>query len=334
MVKVSFIVPVYNAEKTLVRCVESILNQGFSSSEIEIILVNDGSTDHSLDVCRSLQGQYDQIQVFDQENQGAAGYARNLGISHSSGEFISFVDSDDYLVEGSIGDIFDRFEIEGHDAVRYWIECVEVESPHEVLFRKGEVLFDGDGYGYMRLNGLDTYSTCWLYRREYLLEKGFLFSGHRLGEDILFITSFLLSNPRILTTSSVVYVYMRNSSSITRNLSPTLCTRCVRDSRDVIDTIIPMLEPLRKEAAYAPCIRSLQRKIQRTFIRMLDSNIQVAEAKEVVSDFVSKSLLPLPFSGEKKDKAVVLMINTLSKFPWLLGVMRFIYHRIVSPLMH
>ena len=95
MTKISVIVPVYNAEKYLKTCISSIANQ--TLKDIEIIAVNDGSTDRSLDLLDKLSNKYKgKLKIFNKEN-GGAGSARNIGIENSSGEFIKFVDADDYL---------------------------------------------------------------------------------------------------------------------------------------------------------------------------------------------------------------------------------------------
>lgn len=95
MKKVSVIVPVYNAEKYLNQCISSIANQ--TLSDIEIIAINDGSTDDSLNVLDELSIKYKgKLKIYSKEN-GGAGAARNIGIENASGEFIKFVDADDYL---------------------------------------------------------------------------------------------------------------------------------------------------------------------------------------------------------------------------------------------
>ena len=94
MPKVSVIIPVYNAEKYLNKCISSIANQ--TMQDIEILAVNDGSTDNSLEVLEQLSSKYKKLQVFNKEN-GGAGSDRNMGIEYAKGEFIKFVDADDYL---------------------------------------------------------------------------------------------------------------------------------------------------------------------------------------------------------------------------------------------
>jgi glycosyltransferase involved in cell wall biosynthesis len=94
IVKLSIIVPVYNAEKFLDKCLESLKNQ--TIKDIEIILVNDGSTDNSLEICNKYAQNDSRIKVLTQKNSGQS-KARNVGIDNSNGEYIAFTDSDDWV---------------------------------------------------------------------------------------------------------------------------------------------------------------------------------------------------------------------------------------------
>lgn len=94
MCKVSVIVPIYNSEKYLERCIQSIINQ--SLRDIEIILINDGSKDNSLEICKNFHNKDSRIKIIDKENEGL-GSARNDGIKVAKGEWISFIDSDDFV---------------------------------------------------------------------------------------------------------------------------------------------------------------------------------------------------------------------------------------------
>ena len=93
-IKISVIVPIYNTEKYLNRCIDSILSQ--TLNDIELILINDCSTDKSLDIINSYK-KYDNVSIIDLEEKLGPGGARNIGISHAQGEFICFIDSDDYI---------------------------------------------------------------------------------------------------------------------------------------------------------------------------------------------------------------------------------------------
>lgn len=95
---ISVIFPVYNAEKYLKTCLDSLISQTYTN--FEVLCVDDGSTDHSLDILRFYEKKDNRIKVFIQENAGPAA-ARNKALQYASGNYISFVDADDYLVENA-----------------------------------------------------------------------------------------------------------------------------------------------------------------------------------------------------------------------------------------
>ena len=93
-IKISVVIPSYNAEKYIARCIDSVLNTGYDN--LEIICINDGSKDGTLSVLREYEKKYDSIKVIDTPNEGAS-KARNLGIEKACGDFITFLDSDDWI---------------------------------------------------------------------------------------------------------------------------------------------------------------------------------------------------------------------------------------------
>ena len=108
MPEVSIIIPVYNNEKYIEKCIHSVLNQTFG--ELEIIAVNDGSTDESGKILKNLEREDVRIILLEQNNQGVAA-ARNLGVKKSTGKYITFVDGDDYLKNDYIEKMYDLAEI-------------------------------------------------------------------------------------------------------------------------------------------------------------------------------------------------------------------------------
>lgn len=102
---VSIIVPIYNCEKYLDRCIRSILGQTFTN--IEVLLINDGSTDKSYHICKEFELQDNRIRVYHQENAGPSS-ARNVGIKNSTGEYIMFVDADDYIESSMVEELFEK----------------------------------------------------------------------------------------------------------------------------------------------------------------------------------------------------------------------------------
>lgn len=122
--KVSIIVPVYNVEKYLHRCVDSILLQTFT--DFELLLIDDGSTDKSVDICDKYALKDSRIRVFHKKNGGVSS-ARNLGIKKSSGVYILFVDSDDYLSPSHLNNYIKYI---GNYEIVYQGYCVFMEYSH------------------------------------------------------------------------------------------------------------------------------------------------------------------------------------------------------------
>lgn len=136
--KVSIIVPVYNSERWLPRCIESLLDQGLPQDGYEIILVNDGSTDGSLAICEKYKKEYKNVVVASQSNQGV-GMARNHGLEIANGEYVCFVDSDDYIVKNGLSYIFSHYDLTGFDLLRYWCAIEYGKEPQEKLSGGGKV---------------------------------------------------------------------------------------------------------------------------------------------------------------------------------------------------
>ena len=114
--KVSIIVPVYNVKDCLIQCVESLVNQDYK--DIEILLIDDGSTDGSAEICDRLQNSDNRIKVIHKENEGQ-GAARNLGIQECSGDYVMFIDSDDWLDLDAISTLVSHMETNELDVARY-----------------------------------------------------------------------------------------------------------------------------------------------------------------------------------------------------------------------
>jgi len=117
MIKISVVVPVYNAERYLIKCINSIMNQSFNE-EYELILVNDGSEDHSEDIIDKKIEEFglDKIIKVNQKN-GGQGKARNAGVRVARGEYITFVDSDDYIDKEMLKDLYEKAIQEKSDLV-------------------------------------------------------------------------------------------------------------------------------------------------------------------------------------------------------------------------
>ena len=212
--KVSIIVPVYNAQEYIEQCILSILKQTYES--IELILVDDGSSDASGAICNEYANKDNRVKVISQENQGVSA-ARNNGLALVTGEYVMFVDADDYL--------------HSNDAIASLILAAkENEYPDVVQFRKvnDKTKYDSQRKsGQMPINGSlisemlvdERLNTLWnkFYKRSLVETNNLSFpSGIRMGEDLLFNANFFKFAETIVFLDRQLYFYrVDNLDSVT-----------------------------------------------------------------------------------------------------------------------
>lgn len=224
--RLSIIIPVYNAEAYLERCVKSCLAQGITQNEYEILLCNDGSTDGSLELANKLSAEYECIKVFSQENAGA-GMARNLGLSHATGDYVVFVDSDDYLVEGSLAPLLQRCEELQLDICKYVIECIILDTGKHVVRNspiETDTIFTGDNLLGRPEVPLDSACSS-LYRRRFLVDYDLRFSGQTSSEDVAFNLRVYPHAQRIMYVDTHAYTYEVRTGSRRHSVDVTSRTK-------------------------------------------------------------------------------------------------------------
>ena len=224
--KLSVITPLYNADKYIRKCVESVYKQDLDLSEFELIIVNDGSKDNSLEVALSLSKEYPNIIVLDQENQGEGG-ARNTALKHAKGEYILCLDSDDYLEPHSISPLLhfaldNDVEILFYDIIMIYEGGVKKET--SLIYNKdkcNKILTGKEAIALYRYH----HSVCTsLFKRSFIVKHGVSFSPSIWGTDVLFITTLLLQAKRVYRSDKMCYNYvMHNPHAVTfkKNENPT-----------------------------------------------------------------------------------------------------------------
>ena len=213
--KVSVIVPVYNVEKYLKRCLDSIINQTYKN--IEIILVNDGSKDNSRDICEEYEKKYENISLINQENGGLSA-ARNTGLKHINGEAVTFVDSDDWLESDAIEYYVDSMKKHNVDMVvtnnistkGYQEKTSQPDSLTEEVLTQEEYakkFFKIDG------NSIEYYAWSKLYKREIM--EGVEFPVGLFAEDVLGTCRYMKNAQSIFYSNRVTYNYFINDNGLT-----------------------------------------------------------------------------------------------------------------------
>ena len=216
---ISVIVPVYNVEKYLDKCIESIVNQTYQ--HIEIILVDDCSTDTSLEICNNWAKRDNRIVVIHKNNEGI-GIARNTGIEFSKGDYIVFVDSDDLLNADAIEVMYSRIQYDKSDVaignfVKLYpdgtIQNSSYNWMYDTVVNREEAL---------HMIGSDTtplHCCSWakLYKKQ--IFDGIRFSTLKASEDMQIWPCIINKSRKISIVSQVVYLYLQRETSIVHNLN-------------------------------------------------------------------------------------------------------------------
>ena len=214
---ISVIIPVYNVEKYIRRCVESVLSQTFK--DFELLLVDDGSPDHSGEICDEYAQKDPRVHVFHKSNGGAS-TARNCGLDHSQGDYISFVDADDYVEPTYLGDMLGAMTRCGADMVccgAWFLErtdgrCHSLRITDRTKeYTRNEAL--------MEIYSMDSYGT-WLWNKLFkatiIRDNGISFHCElRHAEDSVFVNDCLMHCSKVVYISEKLYHYADNGSSTT-----------------------------------------------------------------------------------------------------------------------
>lgn len=235
---ISIIVPVYNAEKTLNRCIDNILNQTFL--DWELLLVDDGSTDRSGEICDQYAVKNQRIQVFHKKNGGVSS-ARNIGLDYAKGEWVVFVDSDDFVREFYLTHLLEHSQ-KHVDLVISYAEIYNKDNVQKESYPAK--LVDDTNFEVMFIeNDMHWHTSPWskLYKRS-IIEKNHLrfCEGMHIGEDAVFLYSYMLCSKTIYISQDTDYCYCANTSgSLTKRVnSLTSETLAYNQIRATVESLI------------------------------------------------------------------------------------------------
>lgn len=203
--KVSIIVPVYNVQDYVLRCLESLGRQKYK--DIEIIIVDDGSTDSSGEICDKFAKNDKRAKVF-HKNNGGLSDARNYGIKKASGELVAFVDSDDYVENNYVGRMIEVLKDEKSDIV---VCGYDKEYPTDEAVDG----FKATYYCLVRQNNVDIVAWNKLYKKELFLENGIRFPRGEKHEDLLTVYKVMSKAKKVSYISDTLYHYEERDGSIT-----------------------------------------------------------------------------------------------------------------------
>lgn len=215
--KITAIVPIYNVEEYLEECLESLIHQ--INPFDEIILINDGSTDHSANICVKYCQAYSNIKFISQENKGL-GAVRNIGMANATGDYIVFIDSDDYVSRNMCQKIKESIYVYAVDVLYYnALMQYDIPSNERPMTHSAELdycMMKGKEYLYKVFPENHTFSACLsAYRKDFLKGNNIYFSEDTYFEDNLFSLKVSLEAQSVCSISDKLYIRRCRGGSIT-----------------------------------------------------------------------------------------------------------------------
>lgn len=305
-IKVSVIVPVFNVEEYLSTSLDSILNQ--TLKDIEIICINDGSTDASLDILENYAKKDARIKIISKKNEGQ-GIARNIGLDNAQGEFIAFVDSDDFIKEDMLEKSYEKSVSKNLDLVMYKISSFDNET-HEIndnLWYYSLKCFDGfekeifnnsDTKKFTHLISVTPFNK--LYKRSFIEKNNIRFPDKYIFEDEVFFYNVYLKAKRISLIDENLYYYRTNRKG------STVSNNSDKDYTDVVH-IFRLIRQLLIETNY---LNTYKKQVYNRFFHLILWRFSQTAPKYRENFF---NLMKMEFSKllEDKSKETYLSITDL-----------------------
>lgn len=310
--KLSIIVPIYNVEAWLERCLNSLISIGLHFSDYEIIAVNDGSTDHSLRVltrfAQNHQKEAPKIEIVNQDNGGLSA-ARNKGLSIANGDYVWFVDSDDYIEAAHIKTLVEQCVNYNLDVLCFGLQLTYDDGkiiPYHIKdLSNGSVL---NGEVFITKVDMPPAAWCALYKREFLLNNKLFFMEGIIHEDQEFTPRAYYLAQRIMFEQTVVYNYVQREGSIMKNGSKK--ERRAKDLLKVADSLYAFTCKNLKENSEAYDV--MMNKIAFVF----GQSLRNFSGSCAINDYTSKPYYPLMLNScqKFKEKLKYSLINKSVRF--------------------
>lgn len=304
MIKLSIIIPVYNVEKYVGRCIESCLKQDLALSTYEILVVNDGSQDGSMEVVRQFACQYNNIRIVEQENAGLSA-ARNIGLKNAKGEYVWFIDSDDYVESDVLGNLINDCYSQELDVLCFGLQLSYDNGNKEqyaiIDNSKGVVL---RGESFVALVGMPPAAWCAIYRKKFLFDNRIHFLEGVIHEDQEFTPRVYYLAQRIKYSSIIAYNYYQRRGSIMT--SPKKRAKKSKDLLVICDSLYHFTKQHIVEGT--PAYNTMIGKINFAFSQSLRN---YTRGVSTIAEYKAKPYYPLDLrvEGERRNRWKYWLIN-------------------------
>lgn len=304
MTKLSIIIPVYNVEKYIRPCFESIFKQELDDTDFEIIIVNDGTTDHSMEVIADIIQSHNNIIIINQENQGLS-LARNKGITKARGEYLLMLDSDDLLIDNCLKPLLEAAFTSKADMVitdYKQLKDTEIEN-----FTKRTSQIIQKELKFIEATGIDLLYEClipyyWrhLFRREFLNKNHISFIPGIIAQDIAFTNECMLKAKKCIRAKWTMIIYRCRDTSVS------FSTYNVKKAKNYCVAIAKIWE-LSKLEGLSTITRRKQIDIVFRYFRSLTFKITYGHIKDItqiteVIDYMKQLAPDLEFKNGFKQR--------------------------------
>ena len=312
MVQLSIIVPVYNVEKYIRPCIESIFKQGLDDADFEVIIFNDGTPDKSMEMITDIIAAHQNIAVINQENQGLS-VARNNGIAAAKGEYILMPDSDDLLIDNSLKPLLEKaLETKVDLVVADFLTMTdeEIDVFYKKDFKQPELQFKegaGEQLYLEEFNPYHCYVWRTLYRREFLVTKNLNFYPGIRYQDIPFTHECYLKTNRYIKSNRILNIYRKWPGSATNAYK-------IDNTKHFI-TAIALTWRLRQiEGLSSNLLYKLEENIYISFRTMIYNTLHGIKGKKdryALIDYINFQAPDLNFTHTFQQRLLTMMIKKI-----------------------
>lgn len=315
MTKLSIIIPVYNVETYIRRCIESIYRQGLDDNDFEVIIVNDGTPDKSMEMITDIIAAHQNVTVINQENQSLS-VARNNGIKVAKGEYLLMPDSDDLLIDNSLKPLLEKaLETKVDLVVADFLTMTdeEIEEFYKEEFKQPELQYKkvvGEQIFLEVLNPNNCYVWRSLYRREFLMKKGLSFYPGIRYQDVPFTHECYLKANNCIRTNLCLNIYRRWPGSSTNAYK-------FENSKHFITAIALTWQLRQIEGLSSDLLYKLEENVYISFRTMIYDTLHGIKEKNdryALIDYINFQAPDLNFTHSIQQRLITMMIKKIPHF--------------------
>lgn len=312
--KLSIIIPVYNVEKYISICLESLLNQDLNKKDYEILIINDGSTDRSKEIAEDYSRIHCNVRLYNQEN-GGVGSARNRGLDLAKGNFLYFLDPDDYVLPNVLKTLIEFAEEKDLDILTFISkQTTSSNLTHSSPCETKSIIIDPIYRGQDYIANYNYRNEVWWYiiKREFIKDTEIKFIEDRWMEDAILTAELFLKANKIAHLHLDAHRHLVVEGSAMTSKEPSHYLRVIDDNRNAAIVFESLIEDLIEQKANRKCIERLRTR-QQSFVffmmvRMLKSTMNLEQVKIVMDSISNTNAYPLQQFYGKDYKGLVYFI--------------------------